>query len=337
MTNPTAPLPDEYVSWREFLKGTETSALALVCLAVWLHAADSLIVATMLPSIVEEIGGAALVSWSVSIYEIGSIVAGAATALLTMRYGLRFPMALSAGLFGLGCAISAISPTMEFVLLGRALQGIGGGGLVAMAFVALGVLFPRRYTARAMASVSTFWGLSAFLGPLLGGLFVEYASWRIGFGVFAAQAGVLALWIALRRDTTVKQTEPAGRFPVSGFPAQLVMPCGGIDFLCWGPGRVLAHCRVRPCRGVLPDLVSLARWQGRLRQVVAFRPARPAPRSWGHLVDVAVHFDGHHWPACLWPDPDDDGPRHFCVDGGVSGGLFLCGLDLGRRHGQRCA
>jgi len=234
MTNPTAPLPDEYVSWREFLKGTETSALALVCLAVWLHAADSLIVATMLPSIVEEIGGAALVSWSVSIYEIGSIVAGAATALLTMRYGLRFPMALSAGLFGLGCAISAISPTMEFVLLGRALQGIGGGGLVAMAFVALGVLFPRRYTARAMASVSTFWGLSAFLGPLLGGLFVEYASWRIGFGVFAAQAGVLALWIALRRDTTVKKTEPVGRFPVS----RLSLLCLAVVLISYAGVRV---------------------------------------------------------------------------------------------------
>ena len=68
------------------------SAMALVCLGVWLHAADSLVVATKLPSIVADIGGQAYVSWTVSIYEIGSIVSGAASALLTMRYGLRWPM-----------------------------------------------------------------------------------------------------------------------------------------------------------------------------------------------------------------------------------------------------
>lgn len=234
MTNTTTQTPDDYVSWREFLGNTGTGALALVCLAVWLHAADSLIVATMLPSIVAEIGGAALVSWTVSIYEIGSIVAGAATALLTMRYGLRWPMCLAAALFGLGCALSAISPNMQTVLLGRAFQGLGGGGLVAMAFVAMGVLFARRYTARALAVVSTFWGVSAFLGPLLGGFFVEYATWRIGFWFFAVQACALALWIALRVDTPVPQDAPTGRFPL----ARLGLLCLAVILISYGGVRV---------------------------------------------------------------------------------------------------
>ena len=90
---------ETFVSWREFLGSPYAASLALVCLAVWLHAADSMIVATMLPSIVAEIGGTALVGWSVSLYEIGSIVAGAASALLTMRFGLRAPMSMAA-LFG---------------------------------------------------------------------------------------------------------------------------------------------------------------------------------------------------------------------------------------------
>ena len=59
---------DTFVSWREFLGSAYTPALALVCLRCWLHAADSLIVATMLPSIVAEIDGAGLVGWSVSLY-----------------------------------------------------------------------------------------------------------------------------------------------------------------------------------------------------------------------------------------------------------------------------
>jgi MFS family permease len=181
-----------FVSWREFLGSPYAASLALVCLAVWLHAADSLIVATMLPSIVAEIGGAALVGWSVSLYEIGSIVAGAASALLTMRFSLRAPMSMAAILFGFGCILSAVSPTMPLLLMGRALQGLGGGGLVAMGFVAVGLIFPRRYIARAMAAVSTLWGVSAFAGPLVGGFFVEYATWRWGFAFFACQAFALA-------------------------------------------------------------------------------------------------------------------------------------------------
>lgn len=204
---------DTFVSWRAFLSSGYTPALALVCLAVWLHAADALIVATMLPSIVADVGGAQLVGWSVSLYEIASVVAGAASALLTMRYGLKLCMSLAALLFGMGCLTSTFAPSMPLVLTGRVLQGTGGGGLVAMSFVAVGVIFPRRYVARAMAAVSTFWGVSAFLGPLIGGFFVEFATWRWGFGFFAAQAFALSIWIALRPDQAAPKTQKASGFP----------------------------------------------------------------------------------------------------------------------------
>lgn len=222
---------ETFVSWRAFLGSPFAASLALVCLAVWLHAADSLIVATMLPSIVAEIGGAALVGWSVSLYEIGSIVAGAVSALLTMRFGLRAPMSLAAALFGVGCMLSAVSPTMPLLLTGRALQGLGGGGLVAMGFVAVGLIFPRRYIARAMAAVSTLWGLSAFAGPLVGGVFVEYATWRWGFAFFAGQAFALALWLAMRRDTgATRSTAKAVEVPVR----RLSLLCLAIVLVAFG-------------------------------------------------------------------------------------------------------
>ena len=206
---------ETFVSWREFLASPYAASLALVCTAVWLHAADSLIVATMLPSIVAGIGGVALVGWSVSLYEIGSIVAGAASALLTMRFGLRAPMSMAAALFGFGSILSAVSPTMPLLLTGRALQGLAGGGLVAMGFVAVGMIFPRRYIARAMAAVSTLWGVSAFAGPLVGGFFVEYATWRWGVAFFAAQAFALSLWIVLRSDAgAARSVAGAAEFPV---------------------------------------------------------------------------------------------------------------------------
>lgn len=220
-TTNTRPAPhthendaDTFVPWRELLASAYAPALGLVCLAVWLHAADSLIVATMLPTIVADIGGVRLVSWSVSLYQIASVVAGAASALLTMRYGLRLPMSLAALLFGFGCLVSALAPNMPALLFGRALQGLGGGGLVAMSFVAVGIVFPRRYTARAMAAVSAFWGISAFLGPLIGGFFVEFATWRWGFGFFALQAVALSAWIALRKDQTSIQDQGQRGFPL---------------------------------------------------------------------------------------------------------------------------
>ncbi len=224
---------ETFVSWREFLTSKFKSSLALVCLAVWLHAAESLIVATMLPSIVADVGGAGLVGWSVSLYEIASVVAGAASALLAIRYGLRTPMSLAAAVFGIGCLLSALSPNMPLVLAGRVLQGLGGGGLVSLSFVAVGVIFPRRYMARALASVSTFWGVSAFLGPLIGGFFVEYASWRWGFGFFAMQAFGLAIWIALRPDHAAAQSTTSGSFPIKRLAllclAILLVSAGGVE------------------------------------------------------------------------------------------------------------
>jgi MFS family permease len=224
---------DAFASWREFLGTSDTAALALVCFAVWLHASDALIVATMLPSMVAEVGGSGLVGWSVSLYEIASVVAGAASALLTMRYGLRAAMSLAALVFGFGCLLSTIAPTMPIILTGRAFQGFGGGGLVAMSFVAVGVIFPRRYTARAMASVSTFWGISAFLGPLIGGFFVEYATWRWGFAFFALQAFGLSAWIAMRPDHAAPQMDADSGIPLKRFSllcfAVLLVSYGGVE------------------------------------------------------------------------------------------------------------
>ncbi len=186
-----------FVSWRELLNRQYGAALLLVSLGVWLHAADSLIVATMMPEIVAEIGGEAYVAWSVALYELGSIVAGASGALVMMRAGVRVPMMLAALLFAAGCLVSAAAPTMPLLLSGRLVQGIGGGGLTALSFIAVATLFPTRLTARVLGVISVLWGASAFLGPLIGGLFVEYSTWRMGFVFFGAQAVGLALWILL--------------------------------------------------------------------------------------------------------------------------------------------
>lgn len=202
------------MSWGGLISGQYGRPLALVSLAVWLHAGDSLIVATMLPSIVAEVGGEHMVSWSFILYVLASVIAGATSALLTMSFGLRVPMFWAALLFGLGCLISALAINMPVVLMGRLLQGAGGGVLVSLGFIAARALFPSHLLPKVMAATSTLWGASAFLGPLLGGLFVEYASWRWGFAAFAIQAIALALFVRGQKipsDKTSEADEPSGQ------------------------------------------------------------------------------------------------------------------------------
>lgn len=203
-------------SWRSTLTGPYAPAVALICLAVWLHAADATLIATLIPVITQDIGGINLIPWTVALYEIGSIVAGAASGLLAIKYGLRQPMATASIIFAIGCIISALAPAMWVMLCGRVLQGFGGGGLVALSFVAMNTLFPRHLVPQALAFVSMVWGTSAFLGPLIGGVFASYASWRQAFWFFAIAAILLSVWILRKVQAKPPAiTDQNERFPIN--------------------------------------------------------------------------------------------------------------------------
>ena len=188
--------------WADLFESGRFLKLVLLCLGVWLHAADALLAATTMPSAVEEIGGVAYISWTIALYELGSIVAGAVTGLLAVRHGLRPTTIAAASVYTIGCVASAVAPDMATMLAGRTLQGLGGGCLVAVAFVAASKLFPDRLIPMTMALISGIWGASAFCGPLIGGLFASAGLWRMAFWAFAAQALILIVAaIFLLRDT----------------------------------------------------------------------------------------------------------------------------------------
>jgi MFS family permease len=195
-----------------------------------------MLVATMIPAMVEDIGGTRLIAWLFALYETGSIVAGISCGLLILRYGLRLPMTIAALLFAGGCVISAMAPSMSVVLMGRVFQGVGGGSLVAISFISLGLLFPRHLMPRAMAAMSILWGTSAFIGPLVGGLFVEYGSWRGAFWFFAVQAMLLAFWIFMKFSAEKFNARGAqsGRIP----SMRLINLCMGVLLIAWAGIRI---------------------------------------------------------------------------------------------------
>ncbi len=296
------------VSWRELLNRDHAATLALVSMGVWLHAADSLLVATMMPALVADIGGAPLVAWTVALYEVGSIVAGISSGLLAVRHGIRAPMAAASMLFAAGCVLSGAAPSMPLVLLGRLLQGFGGGGLVALSFVAAGLMFPRRLVARVMAVVSTLWGVSAFLGPLVGALFVTHANWRWGFGFFAVQAIALGAWIVSRPDRP-SETDAASAARGMPWPGLLLVGVGVVwvaaagitggaaaTFACLVAGfGCLAGFLVFDYRRGPDRLLPLAAFDGRTRagsallMVMMFSIATIALGTYGPLLLTRVH------------------------------------------------
>jgi len=187
----------------------------MLCLAVWLHAASSMLAATTLPSAVSELGGAHLIAWAFTLYLQGSILAGASAGLVVQRFGLRLAFVQSSVLYAIGSAVCSLAWTMEVIIFGRLLQGFGGGALLALTYITLNREFPRALLPRFLALISAIWSASAFCGPLIGGTFATFGMWRFGFAAFALQA-IVFLVLTLRIEVVVEnsQSDNTTRFPI---------------------------------------------------------------------------------------------------------------------------
>jgi MFS family permease len=180
-------------TWAEVLGEGRLSKFILICLAVWLNAADSLVTATIMPSVGRVLGGYAYFGWATAGYLMGSVLAGASSGVLALRFGLRAATVVAALLYTCGCVVSAAAPEIFTFLSGRVLQGIGGGWLAGLSSVAIGLLFADRFLPRVYSSISSVWGIAILISPMLGGLFADAGSWRAVFWLFAAQGVIVAI------------------------------------------------------------------------------------------------------------------------------------------------
>ena len=192
----------QHVPWTTLTQEGHLSRILLLCFGVWLYAADSTLVATVMPVAVEDIGGIPYLSWTYSLYQIGSVVTGAIAGLMVLRTGIAKAQILAGVIYIFGCILSGYAPDMPTMIVGRLLQGMGGGGLVSIAFIGASTLFPKKLWVRIIAAISGVWGVSSLCGPLIGGYFVSGGNWRGAFWAFAAQ-GLVAVLVApplLRRQ-----------------------------------------------------------------------------------------------------------------------------------------
>jgi MFS family permease len=236
------------VKWSEILTREYAPKIATLAMAIWLHAANSMLTATTMPSAVEEIGGLNLISWTFALYLMGSIIAGAASSLLVTRFGLRNTMIRAALLYGFGCVVCALAPNMPVVLVGRVLQGLGGGCLIAMVYISQDRFFPNRFVPKIVASLSAIWMMAAFCSPAIGGAFSTWGVWRYAYWAFAVQAVLLvvAIRLLLTQAPTTLDIEPE-RFPVVRLcflaAAILMVSLAGAEFdPLWSPALVVLGC-----------------------------------------------------------------------------------------------
>lgn len=153
-------------------------AVAGVMLVILLFAIDGTIVSTAMPTVVGKLGGLELYGWVFSSYMLTSALATPLCGKLSDLYGRRRLMLTGIGLFMLASALCGAARSMEQLIVFRALQGIGGGAIYALAFIIVGFLFPPEQRAKVQGLMSGIWGIASILGPLGGGIIAEYWNWR---------------------------------------------------------------------------------------------------------------------------------------------------------------
>lgn len=198
--------------WGALLGGRNSIRSIALAGGVALHAINVYLVTTILPSVVEDIGGLDYYAWNTTLFVIASIIGSAASVRLLDSSGPRMAYVIAAFIFGLGTMACAMAVSMPMMLLGRSVQGLGGGFLVALSYTMIRLVFPESLWPRAIALVSGMWGVATLVGPAVGGVFAELGNWRAAFWTILPLIALFALLsfsVLPARDQERKQERAA--------------------------------------------------------------------------------------------------------------------------------
>ena len=165
-------------------------------LTITFVASEALAIAPALPVVRRELGGLALYGFVFSGFMLGSLVGTVLAGREADRRGPTPPFLVGVGLFIVGLVVGGLAPSMEVVVLGRVLQGLGAGAVPAVAYTAIGRSLPERLRPRMLAMLSTAWVLPGLFAPAISAVVVRHFGWRwifLGLVPFVALAAALAL------------------------------------------------------------------------------------------------------------------------------------------------
>jgi EmrB/QacA subfamily drug resistance transporter len=228
-------------------------------LALLLAALDQTIVSTALPTIVSELGGLVHLSWVVTAYLLSSTVVLPLYGKFGDLYGRKVVLQTAIVIFLIGSALCGLAQNMMQLIIFRAVQGIGGGGLIVTTIAVIGDVIAPRERGRYQGLFGAVFGFATIVGPLLGGFFVDNLSWRWIFYI-NLPVGVLAFIViaAVLHTPTVRRShviDVPGAVLLSIAPTAIILftSLGGTTFP-WGSPVMLGMISV----GVIGLLAFIA-------------------------------------------------------------------------------
>src|SRR5271154_6566141 len=225
------PAGERRLGKREVL--TIISGLAL---AMFLSALNQTIVATALPTIGRAFDDFENLSWVVIAYLLTSTVVAPLYGKLSDIYGRRVMMQVALGVFMAGSAASAAAPSMMMLILGRGLQGIGGGGIVPLAQSIVADAVPPRERGYYQAYTGSVWVLAGAGGPVLGGVIAEHWHWSVIFWLNVPLALVAAI-LSNRQLKLLPRHERAHKIDLTGAGLMMLSATTLLLALTWGGTR----------------------------------------------------------------------------------------------------
>jgi len=182
-------------NWKHLFSGSNSLKTSALCGGVALHAINVFLATTILPSVINDIGGMQFYTWNTSLFIIASIIGSVVSPRLLSVRGPKSAYQLSIIIFFIGTLLCTLAPNMLIMLAGRFVQGLGGGLLFSLSYSMVRIIFIENLWPRAMALISGMWGVAALSGPFIGGVFAQFGIWRMAFGSILFISAVLLVLV----------------------------------------------------------------------------------------------------------------------------------------------
>lgn len=219
--------------------------LAAVMLAMFMGAIEATIVSTAMPDIVSELGGFSLYSWVFSAYLLMNSVTVLIYGKLSDLFGRKPILLFGIFVFLIGSVLCGFAHSMEALIVYRLIQGFGAGAVTPIATTIVGDIYTQEERAKIQGYLASVWGVSAVTGPALGGLLVQFVSWRYVFwiNIPLGLLSMIALWLFLHEKIEKKKREidylGAGLLTIAICALMVVLVQGGTSW-SWMSKQVLA-------------------------------------------------------------------------------------------------